>query len=219
MSVTIKPVLEGSSLSRTGGVLRYYVNGLQNMDPTMMWSALFAGGLPQPGQPHPTAPNVGVRDVQVSRVINSFSCYVDVQYGQGAAVVESEEGTGEISITGTVVAIRTELDYGGEPIEVIYNPGSGAVRPFNSMCSPGQGDRCSGAEVEQLVGMMSLRITRKELGHPGFKCRDFVGRLNNGDFGYNGDKEAWLCTGISGVRAFDEELYTVTYDFQHSEDG
>jgi hypothetical protein len=57
MAVTIKPVLQGSSLSRNGGVQRYYFNGLENMNPSMMWSALFAGGLTQPGNPHPTAPN------------------------------------------------------------------------------------------------------------------------------------------------------------------
>lgn len=221
MSVTIKPVLEGSSLSRTGGVLRYYVSGLANMDPSMMWSALFAGGLPQPGNPHPTAPKVGVSDVTVSRVINPFSCYVDVTYAQNATEAGSggAEDLGEISISGSVVAIRTELDYSGEPIEVIYNPGSDAVRPFSAMCSEGQGDRCSGAEVEQLVGLMTLRIRRKEIGHPGFKCRDYVGRLNGGQFAYNGDKEAWLCTGITGVRALSDELFTVDYEFQHTEDG
>ena len=219
MAVTIKPILQGSSLSRSGGTIRYYVAGLENMNPSMMWSALFAGGLPQPGQAHPTVPNVGVQDVQVSQVINSFSCYVDVTYGQGNAVVEEEEGTGQISISGNVVAIRTELDYGGMPIEVIYNPTGAGGRAFNAMCSEGNGDRCSGADVDQYVGMMTLRITRKETGHPGFKCRDYVGKLNSKDFAYNGDKEAWLCTGITGDRGFSAELYDVTYEFQHTEDG
>ena len=217
---TVKPVMNGSGLSRNGGVLRYWVTGLENLDPSMMWSALFAGGLPQIGDPHPNAPQVGVQDVRVSQVVSSTSCFVDVVYAQDETTSGGGGGDdGLIEIDGNVVGIRTMMDYGGKSIDVIYNPTMTGVRPFNAECSRGQGDRCTVAEVDQYVGMMTLRITRKEQGHPGFKCRDYVGKLNATNFAYTGDKEAWLCTRIAGRRASSATLYDVTYEFQHTEDG
>ena len=226
MALTIKALIKGSSISRQGGRQNYHVAGLDGMTPAIMWDALFAGGMPQPEEPHPVVPGVKVSNVEVTEMLGNFDCVVSVTYATDENQTPGGGGTsGTIEVDSSIVAVRTMIDASplqGEPIRVIYNPGIAAnpARANGLGVNVAGGDRGIGATVDKFVPMVTVRVMRVEEVAPLANANLFVGKVNSKDLFEPGDKEAYLCTRIGGTRNTDTTTkYNVTYEFQAPEDG
>jgi hypothetical protein len=223
MPLTIKPLLKGSSLSSKSGRQPYHVSGLEGTTPAVMWAALFAAGLPQSEQIHPQNPQLKVIDSEVTEMLGNFDCIVTVSYGpneQQQPGGGGSEGEGVIEMDSSVVGVKTMIDYGGEPIKVIYNPGFNGVRAIAASVNESGGDRGLGATVDMLVPMITVRVQRVEDGPPLANAKLYVGKVNSTNLFDDNDKQAYLCTRLAGTRNFaTTDKYNVTYEFQAPEDG
>jgi len=223
MTLQIKPMLKGSSLSRNGGRLNYHVSGLDGTTQKVMWDAMFAGGLPQPEDPHPNAPGLKVTDTEVTEMLGNFDCVVTVTYGTSEETQPGGggSGTGTIEVDSSIVMVKTEIDFDGSPIRVIYNPGNPALRPpIGHSVNVAGGDRAMGATVDQFVPMVTVRVLRVEDNAPLAKAKKFVGRVNSKVLFDADDKQAYLCSRIAGTRnTSTTSKYNVTYEFLAPEDG
>ena len=223
MTLQIKPMLKGSSLSRNGGRLNYHVTGLSGTTQKVMWDAMFAGGLPQPEDPHPNAPGLKVTDTEVTEMLGNFDCVVTVTYGTSEETQPGGggSGTGTIEVDSSIVMVKTELDFSGKPIRVIYNPGDPALRnKVGHSVNVAGGDRAMGATSDQFVAMVTVRVMRVEDNVPLAKAKKFVGRVNSKVLFDADDKQAWLCSRLAGTRnTSTTSKYNVTYEFLAPEDG
>ena len=223
MAVSAKAMLIGASLSRLGGVQPYHVKNLTKADPSAMWEAMFASGLPQPNTPHPEVPGIKVTDVRVSRMMGNFDAVVDVTYGAEQDSAGGASAEGEWEIDTSIVSVQTAFDYGtdglADTIDIIYNPVNPANRAPGWVASYINGEYNQGAEVEQYLAMTTIRLTRSEDVNPGLLSLKYVGKLNDRDFAIQDDKEAWLCNRISGRRPLNTDQWINTYEFQSVEDG
>lgn len=223
MAATAKAIIEGVSFGDTSGVQPYRVTGFDQpngpQDFAVIQQCRQADGIPSKNTPHPNMPWLKVVDVQFSRFAKNFMAFVNVIYGVNTEQGSGSSTAGQWEIDSSVVSVRTELDYKGEPIKVIYNP-TGQQGGLQIGREPTLGDSSQGAAVEQYVGMTTLRLTRTEATNPLSKSRSYTGKLNTNALDpTTDDAEAWLITKLGGVRPLTDDKWTVTYELQSVEDG
>lgn len=220
MALTIKPVLSGSRIGRKSANVRYYVTGLDATTPDKMWDALFAGGLPQPDDPHPRTADLIVDEPAITEMVGEHSCFIDVGYIAKSSESGGGGGSGtDIELDGSLVAIREAIDYDGKPIKVIYNPNGrpGAAHEPDAAAGDLSGGR---ADVERLIGMKTLRFSRTEDSFPSADRFRMIGKTNsNAGWVFADDVGLWLCARVSARQAAGSNKPTVNYEFQGPEDG
>ncbi len=109
----------------------------------------------------------------------------------------------EISIGTSLVQSETNIDKDGTILKTSY---------------PGLEDQ--GGLVPKDDEVSDTVIRRRELGSPGAKSREFVGKLN--EAGWRVDPTAaartWKCSSITGVSNDGGEFYAVVYQFMYNAD-
>lgn len=220
MALTIKAVFQGSNLGHASGNTRYYVTGLDATTPEKMWDALFAGGLPQPEDPHQRNNNLIVDRPSVTEMVGEHSCFIDVPYKTRATTGGGGTVNGvEVEMDGSLVAVVGITDYNGHSVEVIYNPldGTQKVGRVNANAN----DQKQGNNgIERMIGMKTLRYSRTEDIFPAADRWTLIGKTNsNSGWVLTGDKGLWLCSRISARLAAGATKPSVSYEFQGPEDG
>lgn len=218
---TAKALIEGASLSKSGGTLTYHVSGLDGGEQQAMAQALDVPPIQKINEPHPFITGIKVISeptvVEVMPGDGAIICRVQVQYGQE----ESEQGTGaggtEFSLTSTTMQESTQLDASGNPIMVRFCPtcadGITAGTP-----EPGGEMPAQLGTVPEMVVVRTLRIVRTERTLPLKSQRAHTGNVNSRPFMFS-DPEYWLMTTYAATSSDGGRSYTVTREFSGQRKG
>jgi len=231
-----KVILQGSTISSDGAVLRFFISGLTKNDHSALKEAYFASGLPYvplvgngagpTGDKHPFVEGLFAVSLTVDEMAGQFGAYATVTYSPQNVNGSSDSGKPSISISTRTSSVLTELDADGNPIVVYFNtqsddvntPPAAADRKLAGALFGGNAKGEQGGEVEKQIPVTTLRIERTELESPLQKSVYYVGTVNMNTWS-RVQKHGWLCTGIDGSSEDGGKTYKTAYEFSFIRDS
>ncbi len=167
--------------------------------------ALRIFGMPQIGDEHPY-----IADMLLTRRLPSTveDGTVDVRLRYDRRDEEDNPEYARIDIGTSAHQDETNVDSDGTVMEV-FKPGSTAPRTLEEV---------QGGVVPIMVPKSTIVYRRRELGSPGEKSKEYVGKTCAGPWSLDDATiSQWLCTGITGTSIDGGKTYDVTYTFEFDE--
>ncbi len=164
--------------------------------------ALRVFGMPQIGDEHPF-----IADMLLTRHIPATieDGTVEVRLRYDRRDEEDNPEYARIDIGTSANQEETNIDSDGTVMKV-FKVGSTAPRTKEEQ---------QGGTVSKQVPKSTIVYRRRELGSPGEKSKEFVGKTSAGPWSLDqGTISQWLCTGITGTSIDGGKTYDVTYTFE-----
>jgi hypothetical protein len=192
-------------------------------------SALFAKGLPSPGDEFAWITGLKASGARVVS-IDGFSSTAKVEISWGFPAVNigpwenpaDDNAVPQLETFTSLVTVATNLhqagDFAGDPIRVNWPTRLRNQDPNDGLTTAPE----TGASVQYMRPVSGLRFTRRELSRPDARAQEYVGKVNSRKLFEDGDEKLWMCTRLDGTTDDNGESYNVTYEFQkaaNSADG